>query len=245
MMNQLDVWSRLSVTLPGGHLRPPQTHTCRLPCGHLQPLQSHVETGPHWRDSPLTDPCQHTEHRHLSSRPSVAPSTGQQYDVTRFNCNRSSQKQALGHNHDSRTRHRLDVLTCTPMTPWHILSRRMIFMRLPAPHLGTTSPINDHPHPPPCRRQRHVASSMLLHWTIFTRRISHDGVLAVSTRSPHRPTVARPEALVGRLPGASVASNPWPRSDTNCWNSPTDQSHKAIQTYTETKFIVKRAYRTL
>jgi hypothetical protein len=38
---------------------------------------------------------------------------------------------------------------------------------------------------------------MLLH---FTGRISHDGVLTVSTRSLHRPTIARPEALVESPP---------------------------------------------
>jgi hypothetical protein len=60
-------------------------------------------------------------------------------------------------------------------------------------------------------RPLHVAPS-----TTITRRITHDGVLAVSTWSLRRPTVAHLEGLVESPPRASVASNLWPRSDTNC-----------------------------
>jgi transposase InsO family protein len=72
----------------------------------------------------------------------------------------------------------------------------MIFMRLPIPDFGTISPINDLPRPPPCRRLVPVVSSLSLHRTTIARRLAHNGMLAVSTRSLRRPTVARPEALV-------------------------------------------------
>jgi hypothetical protein len=76
------------------------------------------------------------------------------------------------------------------MTPWHILSQATIFMRLLAPHLSTTSPINDHPRP-------------LLGWQQPPRRLSmmiachlaNDSLLAISTRPLHRPTVACPGEL--------------------------------------------------
>jgi hypothetical protein len=71
----------------------------------------------------------------------------------------------------------------------------MIFMRLPVPHLGIISPINDIPHPPPCRRLVPIFSSLLLHRTTITRCLAHNSVLTISTRSLHRPTVACPEAL--------------------------------------------------
>jgi hypothetical protein len=44
------------------------------------------------------------------------------------------------------TLHTLDFLI-------HLTLPEMNLTRLPAPHLGTTSPINDHPPPPSCRRQ--------------------------------------------------------------------------------------------
>jgi hypothetical protein len=36
---------------------------------------------------------------------------------------------------------------------------------------------------------------------MISRRIAHDGVLAVSIRQLHRPTVAHPEALAVASPG--------------------------------------------
>jgi hypothetical protein len=150
----------------------------------------------------------------VMSRPSVAPSTGQQHDVTRFNCNGSSQKQALGHNDDSDTRRRLNVHTCMPMTPSDTLSRTTILTRLRAPHLGTTSPINDHPSPA-YRRQLSPPPSCSIEYdhplTCGRCRTRHLHLVAPSTdnRSPRG-------ASTGRLPGASITSNPRPRSDTNC-----------------------------
>jgi hypothetical protein len=86
--------------------------------------------------------------------------SGNSSNVTRFNCNGSSQRR---HNDDSRTRQRHNMLTRTYLTlqtlPNDDLDETL------GTALGTTSPINDHPHPPPCRRQRHVAPSMLLHRT--------------------------------------------------------------------------------
>jgi hypothetical protein len=43
----------------------------------------------------------------------------------------------------------------------------MILTRLPEPHLGTTTPINDYPRPP-----------------MIARRLANDNMLAISTRSP-------------------------------------------------------------
>jgi hypothetical protein len=96
-------------------------------------------------------------------------------------------RRANLHAHDSLT-HTLpdDDLHEAPGTaPRHHLSyqRSSLSTALPT----TTSC----PLPPP---------SMLLHRTTITRRIAHDGVLAVSTRSLCRPTVARPETLVGSPP---------------------------------------------
>jgi hypothetical protein len=77
---------------------------------------------------------------------------------------------------------------------------------------------------PPPRRRRHVCC---LH--------------PVALLTDGRP----PRGASSPLPEASVASDFQPRSDTNCWNSPTDQSHKAKRTHAILLFIAKRAYRTL
>jgi hypothetical protein len=117
---------------------------------------------------------------------------------------------------------RKDIVSFFCSLPHTLLSRTMIFMRLPVPHFGTTSPINDHPCLSPCRRQLLAVLSTSLRPTTIVRRIAHDGVLAVSTRSLRRPmiarrladvdvlalftrslrrpTIARPEALVGSPP---------------------------------------------
>jgi hypothetical protein len=124
------------------------------------------------------------------------------------------------------------VLTCTPMTPWHILSRTTIFMRLPAPPLPSTiilvhrlangnvlspSPCRsaEYDHPSPCgwRHTRHL----------------HPVAPPTDNRPPRG-------ASTGRLLGASVASDLRPCSDTNCWDSPTDLSHEARWTHAETTF---------
>jgi hypothetical protein len=78
----------------------------------------------------------------------------------------------------------------------HFSPQTKIFMRLPVPHFGTTSPINDYPRLSTCRRQLLAVPSMSLRPTTIAHRIAHNGVLAVSSRSLRRPTVARPEALV-------------------------------------------------
>jgi hypothetical protein len=70
----------------------------------------------------------------------------------------------------------------------------------PGTALGTTSPINDHPHPPPSRRQRPVAPSVLFRQTAIVRRLADDGIFTISTRSLRQPMVARPEALVRSPP---------------------------------------------
>jgi hypothetical protein len=45
-----------------------------------------------------------------------------------------------------------------------------------------------------------------------------------------------PQGASSRLPRASVASDLRPCSDTNCWNSLTNQSHEAIRTHAKTTF---------
>jgi hypothetical protein len=95
---------------------------------------------------------------------------------------------------------RKDIVSFFRSLPHTLLSRMMIFMRLPVPHFGTTSPINDHPCLSPCRRQLLAVLSTSLRPTTIVRRIAHDGVLAVSTKSLRQPMIARPEALVGSPP---------------------------------------------
>jgi hypothetical protein len=51
----------------------------------------------------------------------------------------------------------------------------MILMRLPAPYLGTTSPINDHPSSPPCWQLRAISSDALRKPTV-ARRLDDDFV---------------------------------------------------------------------
>jgi hypothetical protein len=78
----------------------------------------------------------------------------------------------------------------------HFSPQTMIFMGLPVPHFGTTSPINDHPCLSPCRRQLLAVPSTSLRPTTIVRRLAHDGVFAASIRSLRRPAIARPEALL-------------------------------------------------
>jgi hypothetical protein len=152
---------------------PSVTPNAYMPTDHTVPCKARSSL----KRLPFTGPCPtiRLSFTILTSRPSVAPSTRQQHGVTCFNCNGSSQKQALGHNDDSQTRRWHDVRTCMPMTPWHTLSRIMIFMRLPAPHLGTTSPINDHPCPPPCRRQRLSRKDYFQQWlgSLLLKQYTH------------------------------------------------------------------------
>jgi hypothetical protein len=73
----------------------------------------------------------------------------------------------------------------------HFSPQMMIFMRLPVPHFGTTSPINDHPCLSPCRRQLLAVPSMLLRQMAIVRHLADDGMFTVSTRSLRRPTIAQ------------------------------------------------------
>jgi hypothetical protein len=145
------------------------------------------------------------------------------------------------------TRCWLDMPTCASMTPWHILSQTTILIRLLAPHLGTTSSISDHPPPLASRWHCRVVplyrSSEHDHPSPCERRHTRHLHLVVPLTDDRSPR----GASTGRLLGASATSNLHPRSDTNCWDSPTDQSYEAKQTHaeTETTFIVKRACRTL
>jgi hypothetical protein len=68
-----------------------------------------------------------------------------------------------------------------------------------APHLGTTSSINNHPSLPPCRQLRAISYASLRKPTVAPR-LDDDGMLAVSTRPLRRATLARPEALAGLPP---------------------------------------------
>jgi hypothetical protein len=83
----------------------------------------------------------------------------------------------------------------------HFSPQTMIFMRLPVPHFGTTSPINDNPCLSPCRWQLLAVPSMSLCPMTIVHRIAQDGILAISTRSLHQPMIARPEALAVASPG--------------------------------------------
>jgi hypothetical protein len=71
----------------------------------------------------------------------------------------------------------------------------MIFMRLSTPHLGTTSPINDHRHPPTCRRQCPAAASVSLRRARSPVALRTPAYSPIFTRSIRRPMIARPEAL--------------------------------------------------
>jgi len=87
------------------------------------------------------------------------------------------------HNHDADS-------TCQPARHDSLTLRTsrltILITSLPAPLLGTTASINDHP-PPPCRRQ-------------LARRLPHHRSAERQYRPPR-------DASMGRLPGASVASN--------------------------------------
>jgi hypothetical protein len=137
----------------------------------------------------------------FSSRPSVTPSTGQQLDVTRFNCNGSSQIQALGYNDDdSQTR---PDSTCQLARPWlhetHSLGQRSW---QDSRHRTSAQPrpstIIPHHHTLPT-----IAPCRLLcvaRLSTNTYHLADDGLLAIFTWSLRRATATRPEALIGSHP---------------------------------------------
>jgi hypothetical protein len=166
-----------------------------MPTDHTVPCKARSSL----KRLPFTGPCPtiRLSIAILMLRPSVAPSTGQQHDVTRFTCNGSSHKQALGHNNDSWTQranlHAHDSLTHTlpnddlhetsGTTPQHHLShqRSSSSTALPA---TTPCRSTEHDHPSPCGQ-----------WC--TRHL-HPVASPTDDRPPRGDST-------GRLPGASVA----------------------------------------
>jgi hypothetical protein len=208
---------------------------------------SHVKTCPHLRDSPSLVLVPLYAWASPSSRRDprshLAPDSN-----TTWHASPTMDPHRNKHL-DTTTTHELDVdTTCKLARPWlldtyspgrwsswdfqhHTLapplpSTIILVHRLADDNALSPPPCcsTEHDHPSPCgwRRTRHL----------------HPVAPPTNNRPPRG-------ASTGHLPGASAASNLRPRSDTNCWDLPTNQSHKAKRTHAKTTFIAKHAYRTL
>jgi hypothetical protein len=164
--------------------------------------------------------------------------------VTRFNCNRSSQKQALGHNDDSQTQHQLNVPTHTHLTLQTLLDDDLDETPGTAPrnHLShqRSSSSTTSPTTMPCRHLRVAPPSTI------TRRLTDDGVLAIFTRSLRRPTIARPKALAWVASPGQAQLQIFDLALIPIVGICPRINHMKLDKHTQRLlFIAKRAYRTL
>jgi hypothetical protein len=210
MLTQLNVWSKLSVTLPGDTTVTPNAY---MPT--MITTSSHVKTCPHLRDSPSLVLVPLYAWASSSSRwdprSHLAPDSNTTWHaLTTIDPHRNMHL-------DTMTTHRLDADSTHQIArPWLLdiyspgrqswrdsrhctsapsLPSMIILIRHLADDNALAPPLcrsAEHDHPSPCRHRR--------------------------TRTRYLHPVAPPTDNRPPRGASKVASNLWPCSDTNCWN---------------------------